>query len=85
LKSSLKINHTNTISATFEMAHKLQKNKNKNENIPAFTIKISAKNITFEPPSEVSKIAEGYIYFFESHVHMQVEGAWGMASCGREK
>jgi hypothetical protein len=38
--------------------------------------------LLFDTPSEVSKIAKGYVYFFESFVHMQVEGAWGMASCG---
>jgi hypothetical protein len=23
--------------------------------------------------------------FFESYVHMRIEGAWGMTSCGREE
>jgi hypothetical protein len=52
--------------------------------IPASTIKISANFLLFDPPSKVAKIAEGYVYFFESYVHMRIEGAWGMASCGRE-
>jgi hypothetical protein len=87
-KSSLKISHRNTISATFEMAHKFQKKLNKSEifttstySIPASIIKISANFLLFDPPSEVSKIVEGYVYFFENYVHMQIEGAWGMASC----
>jgi hypothetical protein len=74
------------------MAHKFLKKSKKSEifttstySIPASTIKISAKSFLFDPPSEVSKIAEGYVYFFESYVHMRIEGAWGMASCGREE
>jgi hypothetical protein len=30
-------------------------------------------------------ITEEYVYFFESYVHMRIDGAWGMASCGREE
>jgi hypothetical protein len=53
-KSSLKINHTNTTSATFEMAHKFQKKSKEYEffttntySILASTIRISAKKFTF--------------------------------------
>jgi hypothetical protein len=53
-KSSLKVSHRNTTSATFEMAHKFQKKLKKFEifttttyTIPASTIKISAKKFTF--------------------------------------
>jgi hypothetical protein len=53
-KSSLKISHRNTTSATFEMAHKFQKKSKKSEifitstySIPASTIKISANFFTF--------------------------------------
>jgi hypothetical protein len=91
-KSSLKISHRNITSATFEMAHNFFLNKNKIEifttstySIPASTIKISANFFLFDPPSEVSKIVERYIYFFESYMHMRIEGAWGMASYGIEE
>jgi hypothetical protein len=73
------------------MAHTFQKELKKSEisttstySILASTIKLSAKNLTFWPPSKVSKIPEGYVYFFEIYVHMRVGRAWGMASCGRE-
>jgi hypothetical protein len=53
-KSSLKISHTNTTSATFEMAHKFQEKSKKSKkfttstcNILAYTIKISANFLTF--------------------------------------
>jgi hypothetical protein len=53
-KSSLKISHRNTTSATFEMAHKFQKNSKKSEifttssySILASTIKISTNFFTF--------------------------------------
>jgi hypothetical protein len=91
-KSSLKISHGFTTSATFEMAHKFQKKFKKYEifttntySIPTSTIKISTNFFIFWPQSEVSKIAEGYVYFFESYVHMRIEGAWGMASRVREE
>jgi hypothetical protein len=53
--------------------------------IPASTIKFQPIFLLFDPSSEVSKIADGYVYFFESYVHMQIEGAWGMASCSRKE
>jgi hypothetical protein len=28
---------------------------------------------------------KGMFIFFESYVHMRIEGAWGMASCGGEE
>jgi hypothetical protein len=91
-KSSLNISHRNTTSATFEMTYKFQKKSKKSiffitstYSIPTFTIKILANFFTFDPPSEVSKIAEGYVYFFENYVHMRIEGAWRMASCSREE
>jgi hypothetical protein len=75
-KSSLKISHRNTTSATFEMAHKFQKKSKKSEifttitySILASTIKKLANFFIFCPPSEVSKIAEGYVYFFESYAN----------------
>jgi hypothetical protein len=90
--SRLKISHRNTTNATFEMAHKFIKKSKKSEifttstySILASTIKISANFFTFYPPSEVSKIGEGYVYYFRNFVHMQVKGAWGMASCSGEK
>jgi hypothetical protein len=53
-KSSLKISHRNTTSATFEMAHKFQEKYEKSEiftistySIPASTIKISTNFFTF--------------------------------------
>jgi hypothetical protein len=53
-KSSLKISHRNTTSATFEMAHKFQKKLKKSEifttstySILASTIKISDDLFTF--------------------------------------
>jgi hypothetical protein len=67
---------------------KLKKSENfttSTYSILASTIKISANFLTFWAPSEVSKIAERYVYFFENCVHMRIEGAWGMASCGREE
>jgi hypothetical protein len=49
--------------------------------IPTPTEKNLANFFTFDPPSEVSKIAEGYVYYFRSFVRMRIEGALGMASC----
>jgi hypothetical protein len=53
-KSSLKISHTNTTSATFEMAHKFQIKLKKSEffttstySIPTSTIKNLANFLTF--------------------------------------
>ena len=53
-KSSLKISHRNTTSATFEMSHKFQKISKESEifttstyNIPTSTIKILANFLTF--------------------------------------
>jgi hypothetical protein len=88
----VKISHKNTTIATFEMAHKFQKKLKKSEmftkstySIRASTIKFSANFLLFDPLLEVSKIAERYVYFFESYMHMRIEGAWGMASCSREE
>jgi hypothetical protein len=74
------------------MAHNLFFKSKKSEifttgtyNILASTIKNSDFLKTFGPPSEFSKIAKGYVYFFERFVYMRVEGAWGMASCGGEE
>jgi hypothetical protein len=74
------------------MVHKFQKKSKKSEffttstyNIPASTIKISANFFKlFDLPSEVSKITDGYVYLLKNYVYMGIEGAWGMASCGRD-
>jgi hypothetical protein len=80
-KSSLKISHTNTTSATFEMAHKFQKILKKSEIFTTSTYRIPASTIKnfsmflpfhlFDSPSEISKIAEGYVYFLEECVDIK--------------
>jgi hypothetical protein len=81
-KSSLKISHTNIISATFEMTHKFQKFQKKFQifitstySIFALTIKISANFLTFWHPIRGPKDRWRVCYIFETLLHMKVEGA----------